>query len=65
METGLSLIWCPKCKMARVIELRVKRENENLGQVFIKCPRSVDALIAITLCFSKSDFGLFDLLLYV
>jgi hypothetical protein len=51
--------------MARVIELRVKRENENLGQVFIKCPRSVDALIAITLCFSKSDFGLFDLLLYV
>jgi hypothetical protein len=23
---------------------RVKRENENLGQVFIKCPRSVEGI---------------------
>ena len=28
--------------MARVIELRVKKENMNFKRVFIKCPRNVE-----------------------
>ncbi|KAG2635612.1 hypothetical protein PVAP13_2NG400500 [Panicum virgatum] len=39
VETGLLLVICPLCKMARVIERRSRRENENIGRVFFKCPR--------------------------
>jgi hypothetical protein len=39
-ETGLPLIWCPKCGLARIIELRVKKENSNQGRVFFKCERN-------------------------
>ncbi|KAF8699717.1 hypothetical protein HU200_034668 [Digitaria exilis] len=39
-ETGLPLITCPECGRVRVIELRVKtNENGNEGRVFFKCPR--------------------------
>ncbi|CAN6203711.1 unnamed protein product [Urochloa humidicola] len=41
-ESGLPLIICPKCKRGRLIELierRSKKENVNLGRVYIKCPR--------------------------
>ena len=39
VETGLPLVICPLCKMARVIERRSRKENQNIGQVFFKCPR--------------------------
>ncbi|CAN6272554.1 unnamed protein product [Urochloa humidicola] len=38
-ESGLPLIVCPKCNGARLIERRSKKENANLGRVYIKCPR--------------------------
>lgn len=38
-ETGLPLVPCPDCKLARVIERRSKKENHNLGRVYFKCPR--------------------------
>ncbi|CAN6286053.1 unnamed protein product [Urochloa humidicola] len=38
-ESGLPLIICPKCNGARLIERRSKKENANLGRVYIKCPR--------------------------
>ena len=40
-ETGLPLIVCPDCDLARVIELRVvKLESQNKGRIFFKCPRN-------------------------
>ena len=39
-ETGLPLIQCPDCHLARVIELRVKQDTPNKGQSFFKCPRN-------------------------
>ncbi|CAN6351801.1 unnamed protein product [Urochloa humidicola] len=38
-ESSLPLIICPKCKRGRLIERRSKKENVNLGRVYIKCPR--------------------------
>ncbi|CAO1943617.1 unnamed protein product [Urochloa humidicola] len=40
-ETGLPLVMCPKCKMARVFERRSNKENENHGRVYFKCPRNI------------------------
>lgn len=40
-ETGLPLIVCPDCDLARVIEVRVvKPESQNKGRIFFKCPRN-------------------------
>ena len=39
-ETGLPLIVCPDCKLARVIELRVVQDTRNKGRSFFKCPRN-------------------------
>ncbi|CAN6373061.1 unnamed protein product [Urochloa humidicola] len=39
-ETGLPLIVCPECHLARVIELRVKKETPNKGRSFFKCARN-------------------------
>ena len=40
-ETGLPLILCPNCELARVIELRVvKMDTPNKGRCFFKCPRN-------------------------
>ena len=40
-ETGLPLIVCPDCDLARVIELRVvKLESQNKGRIFFKCSRN-------------------------
>ncbi|XP_039845532.1 uncharacterized protein LOC120705065 [Panicum virgatum] len=40
-ETGLPLIVCPDCDLARVIELRVvKLESQNKGRIFFKYPRN-------------------------
>ncbi|CAN6317196.1 unnamed protein product [Urochloa humidicola] len=43
-ESGLPLIMCPKCKGARVIERRSRKENVNLGRVYIKCPRDISGM---------------------
>ena len=37
-ETGLPMIQCPECKRERVIERWSKKQNENLGRVYVKCP---------------------------
>ncbi|CAN6277990.1 unnamed protein product [Urochloa humidicola] len=42
VETGLPLIPCPNCGLDWVIELRVKKEGENNGRVFIKCSRNIE-----------------------
>jgi hypothetical protein len=39
-ETGLPLIPCPDCHLARVIELRAVNETPNKGRCFFKCPRN-------------------------
>ncbi|CAN6204424.1 unnamed protein product [Urochloa humidicola] len=43
-ESGLPLILCPKCKGARVIERRSKKDNVNFGRVYIKCPRDINGM---------------------
>jgi hypothetical protein len=40
-ETGLPLVICPCYKLARVIEQRSMKENQNLGCVYIKCERNL------------------------
>jgi hypothetical protein len=37
-ETGLPMIQCPECKRERVIERQSKKQNENLGRVYVKYP---------------------------
>jgi len=39
-ESGLPLIQCPDCEMARVIKLRAKKDTINNGRTFFKCPRN-------------------------
>ena len=39
-ESGLPLIECPDCNLARVIELRAKKDTPNNGRTFFKCPRN-------------------------
>ncbi|XP_039823358.1 uncharacterized protein LOC120685476 [Panicum virgatum] len=39
-ESGLPLIECPDCGLARVIELRAKKDTVNNGRTFFKCPRN-------------------------
>jgi hypothetical protein len=35
-ESGLPLIECPDCHVARVIELRAKKDTPNNGRTFFK-----------------------------
>ncbi|CAL4972013.1 unnamed protein product [Urochloa decumbens] len=42
VETGLPLIRCPQCGLDWVVELRVKKDNNNNGRVFFKCPRNIE-----------------------
>jgi hypothetical protein len=40
-ETSLSLIQCPYCKRARVIEWRTQQDSpNNYGRIYIKCLRN-------------------------
>nr|CAB3471769.1 unnamed protein product [Digitaria exilis] len=39
-ETGLPLIQCTSCGLARIIELRAWTDGNN-GRVFFKCPRNI------------------------
>jgi hypothetical protein len=36
----LPMMICRSCKRARVREARSKKENENIGRVYVKCPMS-------------------------
>jgi hypothetical protein len=36
-ETGLRMMICRTCKRARMREARSKKENENIGWVYVKC----------------------------
>ena len=38
-ETGLPLIQCPDCHLARVIELRVKQDTPNKGAELFQVPQ--------------------------
>ena len=48
-ESGLPLIECPDCGLARVIELRAKKDTVNNGRTFFKCPRN-GVSFSIPLC---------------
>jgi hypothetical protein len=50
-ETGLPLIPCLDCHLARVIELRAVNETPNKGRCFFKCPRN-----GVSSCRMRSDF---------
>ena len=40
VETGLPLIPCPECGLARVIERRTMKEGKNHMRVYFNCPRN-------------------------
>jgi len=47
-ETGLPLVICPRCKLARVIERWSMKENPNLGHVYFKCQRNGVSFLFVT-----------------
>jgi hypothetical protein len=50
-ETGLPLIPCPECGLARVIERRSEKETtENYLRVYFKCPRNGVSIALLFYC---------------
>jgi hypothetical protein len=46
--SGFSLVPCPDCGMARVVEGRTQKEGENHGRLYFKCARnSVSSLLCL------------------
>ncbi|CAO2047580.1 unnamed protein product [Urochloa humidicola] len=38
--SGFPLVRCPQCGLARVVEGRTKKDTENHGRLYFKCPRN-------------------------
>ncbi|CAL4970110.1 unnamed protein product [Urochloa decumbens] len=38
--SGFPLVPCPDCGLARVVEGRTKKDSENHGRLYFKCPRN-------------------------